>query len=298
MIKATPMKAVTLATASLLLAACGTDDSTASEDTNMFEEMDYTITGVEPGSGITESARTTLETYDNLDGWELQESSTGGMMVELQQAIENEEPIIITGWQPHHIFEIYDLKILDDPQESFGAAENIHTMTRMGLEEDMPDATAILDNFSWEIEDMQQIVLAAQDLPFEEAAQNWYDDNQELVSEWTDGVPESDGQEIDLISMPWDTERASAHVMSLVLEDHGFDVNVTSVDPSVLFQALAQGEADATVTPWLPTTHGAFIEEYGDDIVDLGPNLPDAISGLVVPEYMDIDSIEDIPANN
>lgn len=294
--KATTVKLLSLASTALLLAAC--DGDADAEDTSVFEEMDYTITGIEPGSGITESARATLETYDNLEGWELQESSTGGMMVELEQAISNEEPIIITGWQPHHIFEIHDLRILDDPKEGFGAEENIHTMTRIGLEEDMPHATAILDNFAWEIEDMQQIVLDAQDLPFEEAAQNWYDANQDLVAEWTEGVPESDGQEIDLISMPWDTERASAHLMTLVLEDHGFDVNVTSVDPSVLFQALAQGEADATVTPWLPTTHGAFIEEYGDDIVDLGPNLPGAISGLVVPEYMDIDSIEDIPARD
>lgn len=294
--KATTVKLLSLASTALLLAAC--DGDADAEDTSVFEEMDYTITGIEPGSGITESARATLEAYDNLEGWELQESSTGGMMVELEQAISNEEPIIITGWQPHHIFEIHDLKILDDPKQSFGAEENIHTMTRIGLEDDMPDATAILDNFSWEIEDMQQIVLDAQDVPFEEAAQTWYDANQDLVSEWTDGVPESDGQEIDLISMPWDTERASAHLMTLVLENHGFDVTVTSVDPSVLFQALAQGDADATVTPWLPTTHGAFIEEYGDDIVDLGPNLPGAISGLVVPEYMDIDSIEDIPARN
>ncbi|WP_423188447.1 glycine betaine ABC transporter substrate-binding protein [Alkalibacterium sp. f15] len=294
----TPLKIVSLASVSLLIAACGNDGSADSQDTTMFEQMDYTITGIEPGSGITESARTTLEEYDNLDGWELQESSTGGMMVELDQAIQNEEPIIITGWQPHHIFEIYDLKILEDPQQSFGASENIHTMTRIGLEDDMPDATAILDNFAWEIEDMQQVVLEAQELPFEEAAQNWYDENLDLVNEWTDGVPESDGQSIDLISMPWDTERASAHVMTLVLENHGFDVNVTSVDPSILFQALAQGEADATVTPWLPTTHGAFMEEYGDDLVDLGPNLPGAVSGLVVPAYMDIDSIEDIPAND
>lgn len=296
MIKGTTLKLVSLASVSLVMAACGNDDTAAEEDTTVFEEMDYTITGIEPGSGITESARNTLDTYDNLDGWELQESSTGGMMVELEQAYENEEPIIITGWQPHYIFEIYDLKILEDPKEGFGAAENIHTMTRIGLEEDMPDATAILDNFSWETEDMQQIVLDAQDVPFEEAAQNWYDANQDLVSEWTEDVPESDGQEIDLISMPWDTERASAHVMSMTLENHGFDVNVTSVDPSVLFQALALGEADATVTPWLPMTHGAFMEEYGDDLVDLGPNLPGAKSGLVVPAYMDIDSIEDIPA--
>lgn len=297
MIKATTLKLVTLTSVSLLVAACGNDDAAENEETNIGEEMEYTITGIEPGAGITENAHTTIEEYENLNDWELQESSTAGMMVELEQAIENEEPIIVTGWIPHYKFEIYDLKMLEDPLNTFGDAETINTMTRVGYEDDMPDAAAILDNFAWEPEHMQEVVLEAQDIPFEEAAQNWVDNNQELVSEWTDGIAESDGQEIELISTPWDTERASAHVISTVLNDHGFEVNLTNVDPAVLYQALAQGEADATVAPWLPITHGAFIEQYGEDLVDLGPNLSGAVSGLAVPEYMDIDSIEDIPAN-
>ena len=37
----------------------------------------------------------------------------------------------------------------------------------------MPEAYAIMDNFSWEVEDMQGIMLAAQDMDFDEAASKW-----------------------------------------------------------------------------------------------------------------------------
>ncbi|WP_245975378.1 glycine betaine ABC transporter substrate-binding protein [Oceanobacillus chungangensis] len=57
---------------------------------------------------------------------------------------------------------------------------------------------------------------------------------------------------------------------------------------------MANGEADASLAPWLPVTHGAFYEQYQEDIVILGENLTGAKIGFVVPEYMDIDSIEDL----
>ena len=48
------------------------------------------------------------------------------------------------------------------------------------------------------------------------------------------------------------------------------------------------------VAGWLPATHAAQYEKYGADLVDLGPNLDGAKIGLVVPTYMDVDSIEDL----
>jgi glycine betaine/proline transport system substrate-binding protein len=50
------------------------------------------------------------------------------------------------------------------------------------------------------------------------------------------------------------------------------------------------------VAGWFPNTHASQMEEYGDDYEDLGANLEGAITGLVVPEYMDIESIEDLEA--
>ena len=72
-------------------------------------------------------------------------------------------------------------------------------------------------------------------------------------------------------------------------------MTVTNVDPAILFQALATGESDATVAVWLPTTQGFFVDEYENELVDLGVNMTGTQVGFIVPEYVDIDSIEDLP---
>ena len=286
---------------SLVVAGCGQDDSASNGNnggnettTNVSEELDYTITGIEPGAGITGQAINTLEEYENLEGWELQESSTAGMIGSLDTAIKNEEPIIVTGWNPHWKFSAYDLKYLEDPKGTFGGSENINTLVRKGLEEDMPDAYKILDRFNWEPQDMEAVMFDAQEVSFEEAANNWIEKNPDKVAQWTEGIEKVDGKEIELVSTPWDSERASSSVMKAVLEQLGFKVTVTPVDPAIMFEAVATGQADATVAPWLPSTHSSFYEKHKEDIVDLGENLTGTQNGLVVPEYMDIDSIEDL----
>lgn len=285
---------ITVGTLAMVLSGCSNNET--AEDANIGEQLDYTITGIEPGAGITQQARNSLEEYENLEDWELQESSTAGMMTELEQAIQNEEPIVVTGWTPHWMFERYDLKMLEDPELVFGEGDDIHTITREGLEQDMPGAYAILDAFEWSVEEMQIVIDEGQDIEMEEAAANWVEENQDQVDGWLAGTEEGNGEEIELVSTPWDSERASANVISLALEQHGFDVTVTNVDPSILFQAVGNGEADASVAPWLPNTHGVFMDEYGESIVDLGPNAEGTMNALVVPAYMDIDSIEDLPA--
>ena len=286
---------------SLIAAGCGQDDSASNGNnggdettTNVSEELDYTITGIEPGAGITGQAINTLEEYENLEGWKLEESSTAGMMGSLDAAIKNEEPIIVTGWNPHWKFSAYDLKYLEDPKGTFGGSENINTIVRKGLEEDMPNAYKILDRFYWETADMEAVMFDAQEVSFEEAANNWIKENQDKVDEWTEGVEKVDGKEIELVSTPWDSERASSEVMKAVLEQQGFKVKVTPVDPAIMFEAIANGEGDATLAPWLPSTHASFYEKHKENVVDLGENLTGTQNGLVVPEYMDIDSIEDL----
>src|SRR5699024_857122 len=65
-------------------------------------------------------------------------------------------------------------------------------------------------------------------------------------------------------------------------------------DNSVMWNSVATGEADGSVAAWVPLTHESQIEEYGDQVEHLGPNLEGAKIGMVVPEYMDVDSIEDL----
>lgn len=284
----------------LLLAACGDDtenkeNSTGESSSNIGEQVNYTVVATEPGAGLTGLSHEVLEQYENLEGWTLQESSTAGMLSTLDKAIRNEEPVIVTGWTPHWKFSAYDLKILEDPKGILGGAENIQTLARKGLEQDLPDVYTVLDRFYWEPEDMEKVMYDAQEGgDFDVAAADWVENNQDKVSEWTKDIAQGNGEKVKIISTPWDSEFASSSVIKVVLEQLGYEPEVTPVDPAIMFQSIATGEGDVTVAPWLPTTHKAFYDKHKDDIVDLGENLEGTQNGFVVPAYVEIDSIEDL----
>lgn len=100
--------------------------------------------------------------------------------------------------------------------------------------------------------------------------------------------------EINLAYVEWDTEVASTHVVGQVLEDLGYKVTLTPLDNGIMWEALANGEVDGMVSAWLPQTHAPQVEKYNNKIENLGENLTGAKIGLVVPSYMDVDSIEDL----
>lgn len=281
----------------LILAACG-GDSDGESASGFGSEVNYEIIGIEPGAGVVKAAESSVDEY-GLDGWEVVTSSSGAMATALREAIDKEEPIIVTGWSPHWKFEEYDLKYLEDPKGVFGDAETIETMVRQGLEEDLPNAYKMLEQFEWTTEDMEAVMLEIQQgrSPAEVAA-DWVANNEDKVSAWTEGVDEANGEEIELVYVEWDTEIASTHVVAEVLDNLGFDVTVTPLDNAVMWEAVASGQADGMVAAWLPDTHGDLYEQHKDNLVELGVNLEGAKIGLVVPAYMEIDSIEDLTPKN
>src|SRR5699024_3850423 len=122
----------------LVLAGCQgesveTSEVKENEETTELADL-HEIVGIEPGSGTMNIAQETIDEY-NLD-LELTPSSEPAMLTALEKAIANEEPIIVTLWQPHWIFTEHELKFLEDPKGTLGEAENIHTMVRKGLKED------------------------------------------------------------------------------------------------------------------------------------------------------------------
>lgn len=288
----------------LVVAACGNDEESSdagtaegsdSEGVNYGEELGYKITGIEAGAGVVAASEAATEEYESLEGWEVVTSSSGAMATALGEAIDNEEPIIVTGWSPHWKFQKYDLKYLEDPNGVFGDAETINTMVREGLEEEKPEAYTILDQFQWESADIESIMLEISDgADVEEVTTAWVEDNSDRVAEWTAGTEAVDGTEIELAYVEWDTEVVSTNVVGKVLEDQGFEVTLTPLDNAVMWQAVSEGQADGMVAAWLPGTHATQLETYGDSVVDLGVNLEGAKIGFVVPAYMDIDSIEDL----
>lgn len=143
---------------------------------DLKDQAGKVITGIEPGAGITESTKKALETYDNLGDWTLSTSSSGAMTTQLGQAIKNEEPIIVTGWTPHWMFQEYDLKFLADPEGVYGEGDDIHTMVRQGLKDTHPEAYAILDRFHWDLDEMQSIMVDINNgVRADQAAEKWID---------------------------------------------------------------------------------------------------------------------------
>lgn len=289
-----------IALLSLGLAACGNEEETQDDTTStpeaksVGESVDYKITGIDPGAGLMAATEKAIEEYE-LEDWSVIAGSSAAMTASLQKAYENEEPIIVTGWTPHWKFAKFDLKYLEDPKEVFGGEEEIRTIGRLGLQEDLPEAHQILSQFNWTQDDMGEVMIAIQDGEKEDvASQNWVESNEDKVAEWTKDVEKVDGDEIKLAYVAWDSEIASHNVMKIVLEDMGYDVKLVQVEAGPLWTAVADGSADASLAAWMPLTHKTYADKFEGDFEELGVNMTGVKIGLVVPTYMDITSVEDL----
>ena len=163
-------------------------------DINSIEEMksnidkfDGKIIGIDPGAGMMVATEKAInENISGLGAFELVEGSGATMVAALSDAIRNKEWVVVTGWIPHWKFARWDLKILEDPKEIFGAEETINTIVRKGLKEDMPRVYEILDKMNWTASDIGTVMdwnnKGGADP--NETAKKWVEENQDKVQEW------------------------------------------------------------------------------------------------------------------
>lgn len=145
-----------------------------------FEGKVYTIGA---GAGIVSISEEVIEDYD-LDMFELVPSSEGAMLGELHASVVQEEPVIVTGWRPHSMFTQYDLKFLEEPNENF-KFDDIYVISYNEIEEEHPEAYEILSKWSIEVDDLEEMMYENEinDIPFEDLAQDWIEENREKVDE-------------------------------------------------------------------------------------------------------------------
>ncbi|MFP4205821.1 MAG: glycine betaine ABC transporter substrate-binding protein [Spirochaetaceae bacterium] len=151
------------------------------------DKYDWEIVGIDPGAGMMQQTEEAIENDDyGLGEFELLEGSDSTMAAALEDAIRNEEPVVVTGWAPHWKFGRWDLKILEDPDHVFGESETINTVVRQGLEEDDPELFRFFEEFDWfSIEDgLGEVMVEIQEgAEPEEAAAEWLEDNVDAVNE-------------------------------------------------------------------------------------------------------------------
>ncbi|KQR76365.1 glycine/betaine ABC transporter substrate-binding protein [Burkholderia sp. Leaf177] len=95
----------------------------------------------------------------------------------------------------------------------------------------------------------------------------------------------------------WDDSVATSNVAAQIIEKKlGYPVQLVPVAAGVMWQGVARGDLDATLSAWLPVTHGAYWDNFKSKVVDLGANFPDAKIGLIVPEDAPVTSLTDLEA--
>ncbi|WP_133645337.1 glycine betaine ABC transporter substrate-binding protein [Paraburkholderia flava] len=96
----------------------------------------------------------------------------------------------------------------------------------------------------------------------------------------------------------WDDSVATSNVAARVIETRlGYQVQLVPVAAGIMWQGVARGDLDATLSAWLPVTHGAYWEQFKGKVTDLGANFNDAKIGLIVPADLPEKSIADLEAH-
>lgn len=93
----------------------------------------------------------------------------------------------------------------------------------------------------------------------------------------------------------WAEAVAVTYLWKEILEEKDYTVNTTSLEVAPLFVGLNKGDLDVFMDAWLPTTHQTYWDKYKDELDDYGVWYDgEAKIGLVVPQYVDIKSVEDL----
>jgi len=110
------------------------------------------------------------------------------------------------------------------------------------------------------------------------------------------GAGEQAAKTADLAYVNWAEGVAYTNLAKVILEDKlGYEVTITAADVAPAYTSVAQGDKDAFMETWLPVLHKDYVEQYKDRVVDLGHVYEGTQSGWVVPTYVTIDSISELP---
>ncbi|MGU3422653.1 glycine betaine ABC transporter substrate-binding protein [Methylobacterium sp. D54C] len=110
----------------------------------------------------------------------------------------------------------------------------------------------------------------------------------------TQSPAEAAGKQVRLAYVEWADAVAATTILKQVLEEKGYTVKAVPLAAAAMWQAVATGDADASVAAWLPVTQAAYYEKLKDRLELLGPNVTGAKIGWVVPASSPLTSIEDL----
>lgn len=109
---------------------------------------------------------------------------------------------------------------------------------------------------------------------------------------------EGGGEEITIgVFNGWEEGIAASELWAYILEEEGYEVNLEYADPAPVYSGVSTNDYNFTLDTWLPVTHADYVEEYSDDITDLGVWNDESSLHIAVNEDAPIDSLDELAEN-
>lgn len=147
------------------------------------EKFGGKIIGIEPGSGLMRDTAKAVKDY-NLK-LQLVEGSTAAMTAALKSAIDRNEWIAVTIWEPSWMVQKYDVKFLKDPKGVYPPPQGYYWIGRKGFSQENPQARELLASVFVPLADITSINGAVKDgKTMEQAVKDWTSSHADLLKRW------------------------------------------------------------------------------------------------------------------
>ncbi|MFD9898112.1 choline ABC transporter substrate-binding protein [Mesorhizobium sp. NPDC059025] len=131
---------------------------------------------------------------DNLQGFELVESSEAGMLTQAEQSMKDNKWIAFLGWTPHPVMGAMKITYLDGMGDSGFGAATVSTNVRKGYLQECPNAGAFIKNLKFNLDmegQMMDGILKGGNA--NDVAKDWLKKNPDAATPWLAGVTTFDG---------------------------------------------------------------------------------------------------------
>jgi len=159
------------------------------------DKFDGKIYGIEAGN---DGNRIILDMIakpeNNLEGFELVESSEAGMLTQAEQMMKDNAWVVFLGWTPHPVMGEMKITYLDGMGDSGFGAATVHTNVRKGYLVECPNVGTFIKNLKFDLSmenAMMDGILKGGDV--NTVATEWLKAHPDVVTPWLAGVTTFDG---------------------------------------------------------------------------------------------------------
>lgn len=141
------------------------------------------IVGIEPGSGLMSDAANAVSQY----GLKLTllEGSTAAMTAALKSAVDRQEWIAVTMWEPSWMSQKFDMKFLNDPKGVFPPPQGYYWIGQKGFSAENPHAREVIAGVYVPLSVITELNGQVKDgKPMDQAVKEWTDSHADLLKRW------------------------------------------------------------------------------------------------------------------